>query len=775
MPRPPARIESWWSVGPRACPLDPPNDSDAMSCTLACLALLTAAQAADRYVHPGGAFSLVPPAGCAVRAFVDELGTPFHVVTDDLAAAHPAQIASGQWLIAVPIPTDEELDAAAIAPLVCAHLVAREPGLNIGAAPRAGRLGSLAALVFPVTGRRMSGAAWEGELHLAVQADSYLVVHQGGPPEQRSAWEPRYAASLATLAAPLPIRPVRDPRNAKALGADDARRALLACTPRVEVKARKDVKDPRTQVVAFGSGTGFVIHPAGWVVTNRHVVESYAGSGFTRLCYDPVELHFDASVGQAPVVADVVAVSQAWDLALLKLRGERAWPSVPLADPAEVAPGHRVLVAGWPEPDTYGRERATVAEGAVLGLERDSRGRALKVEHDAFTRPGSSGGPVFDLELGAVVAAHYVAVTPRALVGGVWQELPGGYKGGVPVARIVWEFPQVAADWADPARGLAERRALVAFHLLQERFGAAFLEAGRALAEDPADGLTNAFAYRMYAMQLDTERAQAALTRARKRPESSFLVVLLAAQTALENSDPIESHRWCAQAFQAGGPTNPLALLQHVKAQIASGGQADQFLAMTRTAFGRVPVPELESLTGIAAVTRYLATYNVVSVPPASPPSQQLVVDATVALERAIELWPARAGVSWAHLALVHAVDGRGREAEECRARALRSSPTDPFTRLTVAHLDLLNGDFRRAREQIGEAQAMRATQLALFLAGWANILEAREVAKTGDRTRAGAFAELGSAQVSRSTEGPARQLWWRGYSHQVSSRLLGR
>ena len=42
-------------------------------------------------------------------------------------------------------------------------------------------------------------------------------------------------------------------------------------------------------------------------------------------------------------------------------------------------------------------------------------------------------------------------------------------------------------------------------------------------------------------------------------------------------------------------------------------------------------------------------------------------------------------------------------------------------------------------------------------------------------RSFAGRLAELGSVQVSRSTDGPARQLWWRGYSHKVSSHFLGR
>jgi len=729
------------------------------------------APAAETFTHPAYAYSIVPPDGYAVRAFLDDFGVPYYVLTDDKSES-PHDLKRGIWIIAFPIPTDDQLDAAIISPLITALIKVAEPGLKIAEERTPVKVGGLNAVMMPVEGMRKVAGAWKAELYVAVQEDHFMVIHHGGPPEEFKALKTKHDTAIKSMIAPLPIKPISElAKGAKPLSEDEAKLLLKKCTPRIRVLGRGDVKDEDTLTHNFATGTGFLIHADGYVITNRHVVESDKDDRSTRLCYDGVELHFDKSLNIKPQRASVVAVSHQWDLALLKIEGNQKWPAVPLADPSRVAAGHRLLVAGWPEPDKYGTENVTISAGKVLGIKTDTRQRPTLIGHDAFTRPGSSGGPVFDLDLGAIIGAHYIAFVPRGKVNGVWQELPGGFKGGVPVSRLLWEFPQVAAHWQDRASTIAERRALVAYFLLQERFGAAFIEAGRALKVKPDDGMTNAYIYRMYALQRDTERAQDALLAARKKPESSYPVVLFASMSALETGDVMQSAYWNVQAFNMA-PTHPASHLSHLRTQIAMGGIADQFIGMTQNAMMNAPHPELEMLKGLAGVTRYLKTYNVISLPPKQPPPQQTLIDAIVAFEKSIDLWPARQGLSWANLGILHAIDGRKKKAYACRAIALLASPNDVFTRLAVAHFDLLHGDFASARIQIAEANQIRAMAYGLFLTGWANMLEAKAVAGT-NRDAARKLALIGQYQIGISYDGPERQAWWRSYAANVSANIL--
>ncbi|MEM8886333.1 MAG: serine protease, partial [Planctomycetota bacterium] len=332
------------------------------------LCMLIACGSADakssRFTHPAYAYSLVPPQDYAVRPFVDALGIPYYVLTDERSAG-AAAITRGVWITAYPIPTDDELDAKTVAPLLTALMAVGAPGLKIDAARTPTKLGAMDAVSMDVGGTHGKGA-WRGRIVLAVQADNVLVVRYGAPAAQFDGLRPRFEAVLASIEAPLPFRPIRFGETGP-LPEEKARALLRQCTPRVRVFARRDVKDPATATIDFASGTGFLFHPAGYVMTNRHVVETNTVGNLTRLCYDPVELVFDASLKIPPQRARVVAVSQQWDLALLRIEGDRTWPVVPLADPARVRPDHELLVAGWPEPQKYGTKGVNIAKGKVIG------------------------------------------------------------------------------------------------------------------------------------------------------------------------------------------------------------------------------------------------------------------------------------------------------------------------------------------------------------------------------------------------------------------------
>ena len=137
--------------------------------TIRLLLLLIAAQRAcaagalsttpGRFVHPGGAYSLVVPAGWSVHAFVDEIGYPFHVFTAD-SGEDPVAYPSGLWVYAVPIATDQSLEPGGnLQVLVSSLLMTREPKLRVTADTDSARLGTLARLRCPWTGSGARGAS----------------------------------------------------------------------------------------------------------------------------------------------------------------------------------------------------------------------------------------------------------------------------------------------------------------------------------------------------------------------------------------------------------------------------------------------------------------------------------------------------------------------------------------------------------------------------------------------------------------------------------------
>lgn len=140
-----------------------------------------------------------------------------------------------------------------------------------------------------------------------------------------------------------------------------------------------------------GVGSGFVVHPAGLILTNAHVVRT------TRV---PVRFADGRQMS-----AKVLARSRALDLALLwadvtDLSALELSPSVPL-------PGSVVLALGHP----WGIEGAASA-GIVIGTSVDEAGLEWVLVHLRL-RPGNSGGPLVD-SAGRVVGINSVMTGPES-------------------------------------------------------------------------------------------------------------------------------------------------------------------------------------------------------------------------------------------------------------------------------------------------------------------------------------------------------------------------
>lgn len=133
-----------------------------------------------------------------------------------------------------------------------------------------------------------------------------------------------------------------------------------------------------------GMGTGIIVDPRGYIVTNHHVIEDVnvlrvrLGNGTTAL-------------------ATVVARQPDVDLALLKIDVAQSLPVMPLGTAADLMVGETVIAIG----NAYGYEH-TVSVGVVSALKRDvtlNKDMAYKslIQTDASINPGNSGGPLINI------------------------------------------------------------------------------------------------------------------------------------------------------------------------------------------------------------------------------------------------------------------------------------------------------------------------------------------------------------------------------------------
>jgi len=140
--------------------------------------------------------------------------------------------------------------------------------------------------------------------------------------------------------------------------------------------------------VGQGGGSGVVIDPAGYVLTNFHV------SGLNA------RLQVGLNDGRI-YDARLLGIDPGGDIALLRLEGRKAFQAVPLGESDAVRPGERVYAMG--NPFLLAEDFApTVTQGIVSGVHRyrDASGSSDLVygdciQIDASINPGNSGGPLF--------------------------------------------------------------------------------------------------------------------------------------------------------------------------------------------------------------------------------------------------------------------------------------------------------------------------------------------------------------------------------------------
>jgi serine protease Do len=140
---------------------------------------------------------------------------------------------------------------------------------------------------------------------------------------------------------------------------------------------------------ARGEGSGFIISPDGYILTNAHVVAN--ASEVTVKTTDRREY-----------TAKVVGADERTDVAVLKIDAENL-PTVRIGDPSKLRPGEWVIAIGSP----FGFENSVTA-GIVSATSRSmpSGGNlAPFIQTDVAVNPGNSGGPLFNMQ-GEVVGIN---------------------------------------------------------------------------------------------------------------------------------------------------------------------------------------------------------------------------------------------------------------------------------------------------------------------------------------------------------------------------------
>jgi serine protease Do len=202
-------------------------------------------------------------------------------------------------------------------------------------------------------------------------------------------------------------------------------------------------------------GSGFIIHPSGYIVTNNHVIED--SDQITVTLNDGTELP-----------AKLVGRDVKTDLALLKVTPKKPLPATRFGDSDKARIGDWVIAIG----DPFGLG-STVTAGIVSARNRNINAGPYDefIQTDAPINRGNSGGPLFDMN-GNVIGINSAIFSPSGGSVGIGFAIPANLARQVigqlrqfGVARRGWIGVRIQEVTPDLAEGLGlqgARGALIA-------------------------------------------------------------------------------------------------------------------------------------------------------------------------------------------------------------------------------------------------------------------------------------------------------------------------
>ncbi|ACC70026.1 DegQ family serine endoprotease [Paraburkholderia phymatum] len=128
-----------------------------------------------------------------------------------------------------------------------------------------------------------------------------------------------------------------------------------------------------------GVGSGFILSPDGYVMTNAHVI-------------DDADTIYVTLTDKREFKAKLIGVDERTDVAVVKINAANL-PTVPIGDSNKVRVGEWVVAIGSP----FGLEN-TVTAGIVSAKGRDTGDYLPFIQTDVAVNPGNSGGPLINMQ-----------------------------------------------------------------------------------------------------------------------------------------------------------------------------------------------------------------------------------------------------------------------------------------------------------------------------------------------------------------------------------------
>ncbi|MDC0348952.1 trypsin-like peptidase domain-containing protein [Alphaproteobacteria bacterium] len=217
---------------------------------------------------------------------------------------------------------------------------------------------------------------------------------------------------------------------------DDAlknRIATMILSPRKDLFGHKILNDPR-RVGSLGSG--FIINPNGYIVTNYHTVENAVQIKVT---------FYDDKV----VEASLVGYDSGTDLAVLKVNTSQKLPTLSWADSDKIKIGEWAIALG----NSYGLG-PTLTAGVISSPSRDLSDPNLGImpsqlinnfiQTDASINKGNSGGPLVDVD-GRVIGVNFAMLTSSGGSDGVGLAIPSNMA--KKIAQNIIDYGRVKRAW----------------------------------------------------------------------------------------------------------------------------------------------------------------------------------------------------------------------------------------------------------------------------------------------------------------------------------------
>lgn len=193
-----------------------------------------------------------------------------------------------------------------------------------------------------------------------------------------------------------------------------------------------------------GVGSGFVIDPEGYILTNNHVVSTVADRPDAQITVTLTGKDSDGRDVMRKVPAQLVGRDRETDLAVVQVHNVDGLTVATLGDSARVNIGDTVIAMGSPQ-----GLGGTVTTGIISALNRpirlqaegtDTDGFADALQTDASINPGNSGGPLVDMR-GGIIGINTVIFTVSGGSQGLGFAIPINFAATIAEQLIAGETP----------------------------------------------------------------------------------------------------------------------------------------------------------------------------------------------------------------------------------------------------------------------------------------------------------------------------------------------